>query len=153
MGEYLERGHAGVVALAKGERTRAKYAGMCIALLSELHLPESVTALIRIGQPLWRHPEKDLSLSLSLADAFNLLLSFKNAPEIDDATRTNIRSFLHRLLALDLDDSARSSAVCALRGVGDARSIELIRALPPFEHPWSGLERLALRQIQRRQRR
>jgi hypothetical protein len=151
--EYLERGHSGVVAMAKGRRTRETHAVMCIDLLSELHTPESVEALIRIGKPVWRDPTEDVELALALANAFNLLLSFKHAPAIPDATRSSIRGFLHRLLELDLDDSQRASCVCALRGVGDARSLDVIRALPPFEHPWAGLENLAIRQITRRNKR
>ncbi len=148
--EYLERGHAGVVALAKGVRTRETHAAMCIDLLSELHVPESVAALKAIGKPVWTRPANDLALSLWLVNAFNLLLSFENAPEIDDATRKSVREFLHRVLVLGHDDSTRASVVCALRGVGDARSVELIKRVPAFAHPWAGLERLALRQIERR---
>jgi len=153
VGEYLEHGHAGIVAMAKGRKTRKTHAVMCIDLLSELHTPESVEALMRIGKPVWRDPDEDVELSLALANAFNLLLSFRHAPVISDATRSGIRGFLHRLLQLRLGDSERASCVCALRGVGDAKSLEVIRALPPFEHPWAGLENLAIRQIQRRMKR
>jgi hypothetical protein len=147
---FWEGGYAGVVRMARGS---AEAADFCAALLEELKTPESVSALLAIGGPVVERPEADVGLAVRLADGFNLLLSTpKGAVAVGAAVERRVRTFLHRLLALALAEEQRATAVCALRGVGDAESVALIAGLPPFGGCWAGLEKSAVRQIQKRAR-
>ena len=118
---FLEDGHAGIVRLA-GESPRD--AEFCIGLLEEMPTAESVSSLLAIGKRLVEPPDANPELAVRLANAFNILLSFKGAPTVALAIEGEIREFLHRLLATNLNEAQRASAVCALRGVGDADSVD-----------------------------
>lgn len=144
---FLEEGAAGLVRMA-GEFTEA--ADFCIGVLEEVQTPESVSALLAIGGRVVQRPETDIRLAVRLADGFNRLLSFKNEPAIDPAAGQQVREFLHRLLSLELTEAQRASAVCALRSVGDATSVDIIAGLAPFRGNWAGLEATVTRQIKRR---
>jgi hypothetical protein len=146
---FLEDGYAGLVQLA-GKSTKA--AEFCISVLEEVKTPESVAALLAIGGPLIAHPEENVRLAILIADAINLLLSFKGGPVIDASVEQQVREFLHRLLAGELSEVQRASVVCALRGVGDITSVALIGSLSPFRGCWAGLEQSAARQIKQRLR-
>jgi hypothetical protein len=147
---FLEDGYTGVVRMA-GESAGA--VEFCASLLEEVKTPESVTALLAIGGPVVKRPEADVRLAFRLADAFNVLLSFKDRPAVGAAVEKRVRDFLHRLFALPLGETRQAIVVCALRGVGDAKSVSLIKGLPPFRD-WAhtGLQQSAVRQIQQRTR-
>jgi hypothetical protein len=81
-----------------------------------------------------------------MASGFNNLLSFKNAPAVSPV----VERFLHQLLAIELTEDQRAVAVCALRGIGDAASVDIVAALPPFTGCYAGLEASAARQIRKR---
>jgi hypothetical protein len=147
---FLKQGYAGLIRLARQDPGAVEF---CIGLLEEKKTPESVAALLAIGGGVIDRPGSDRRLALRLAGALNLLLAFKGAPRIDEATAARVREFLHRLLSLDLSEAERAVCVCALRGVGDERSLGLIGRLPPFGGSWSGLAESASRQIKSRLRR
>lgn len=144
---YLKHGYLGIVEMAHHDEDLLDF---CFGLLEDVKTLESVSALLAIGGPVVEHPRTDQALSLKLAKAFNLLLSFNGAPSIDEATTSVIREFLHRLLNQDLAEAQRATCVCALRGVGDATSLELIQGLPSFSGSWVGLEASACKQIMKR---
>lgn len=146
---FLEEGYAGLARLA-GEGPAA--APFCVGLLEELKSAEGVLGLLAVGGPVTADPGRDVPLAARLADGFNLVLSFPGAPTLDAATEGRVRDFLHRLLVLTPTEAQRASAVCALRGVGDAGSLVVLAALPPFGGSWAGLERTAARQITKRLR-
>lgn len=145
---FLEEGSAGLIRMA-GETTGA--VDFCIGVLEEVRTPESVSALLAIGGMAIEHPEKDLKLAVRVADGFNSLLSFKGGTTVSPIVERHVRDFLHRLLSLVLTVEQRATAVCALRGVGDATSVNVIAGLPPFQGDWAGLEATATKQIKRRQ--
>jgi hypothetical protein len=147
---FLEGGYPGLVQAAKVSDRAAEF---CVSVLEELKTPASVSALLAIGEPVIERPAESIKLAVRLADAFNLLLSFKGAPAIAPSVEGQVREFLHRLLAIELSEVQRASVACALRGVGDAESAALVGALPPFRGSWAGLEQTAVRQIKQRVRR
>ncbi len=144
---FWEDGYAGLVRMA-GESAEA--VEFCVSVLEEVRTPESAAALLALAGPVLERPASDVRLAVRVADGFNRLLSFKGAPAITSAVERQVREFLHRLLAAELSEAQRASAVCALRGVGDTASAALIAALPPFRGSWAGLEQSAARQIMRR---
>ncbi|QJW98594.1 hypothetical protein [Frigoriglobus tundricola] len=146
----LEGGYAGLVRMA-GEAGGADE--FCIGVLEEVRTPESVSALLAIVGPVVERPASDVRLAVRLADGLNHLLSFKGRPAITPAVEQQVREFLHRLLALELTEVQRASAVCALRGVGDAGSLSVVAGVPPFRGSWAGLEQSAAKQIRQRLRR
>jgi hypothetical protein len=143
---YLEKGYPGLVQLAKKSDSRL----FSLAILRELKTVESISALIEIAGKVIERPAANRELASRIASVFNFILSFDGAPAISRKVETHIRQFLHRLLAEPLNDAEKASVVCALRGVGDEESIELIRALPPFREAWSGTEKVACKQIKSR---
>jgi hypothetical protein len=147
---FLEDGYDGIVRLATAEKTRARYLEFCIAVLEELATRDSVDALVKIGGRVLRSPEEDLSLSLLVTNALNMVLSFDKAPGINAETTSTIRQFLHEMLRLDLDEDQRASVVCALRGVGNEESVLLIQQLPAFKDPYAGTKASAVRAIRKR---
>jgi hypothetical protein len=149
---YLERGYAGLVESARA-RTDNDVAMFCVGLLEELKTPASVAALLAIGENIIERPEADRALSLRLARAFNLVLSFKDAPEVDREAIANVREFLHRTLLIDLSEAERAACVYALRSVGDSESLRLIATLPIFQGPYAGLEASASKAIKQNLRR
>jgi hypothetical protein len=147
---FLEDGYPGLVQAGKESPDAADF---CVGVLEELKTAASVSAILAVGGPVIERPAADVKLAVRLADGFNLLLSFKGAPAIAPADEQKVREFLHRLLAAKLSEVQRASAVCALRGVGDAESVALVESLPPFQGSWAGLEQSAARQIKQRLRR
>jgi hypothetical protein len=147
---FLEDGYPGLVQAAKDSAEAAEF---CVSVLEELKTAASVSAILAIGGPLIERPAANVKLAVRLADAFNLLLSFKSAPAIAPKVEEQVREFLHRLLAVELSEVQRASVVCALRGVGNAESATLVGSLPPFRGSWAGLEQAAVRQIKQRLRR
>ena len=147
---FLESGYNGLVELATVGATRLRYLEFCTAVLEHLKTSQSIDALIEIGGSAMRSPGEDLSLSLLITDAFNLILSFDKAPEIDSKVATTIRQFLHKMLRLDLVEHQRVSVVCALRGVGDEESLLLIQELAELEYPYTGTKASAIHQIRKR---
>jgi hypothetical protein len=147
---FWEDGYQGLVQLASQSVEAVEF---CVSVLEELRTPDSVSALLAIGGPVIERPAADPGLAVGLADGFNVVLSFKGGPSIAPAVERQVREFLHRLLAAELTEAQRASAVCALRGVGDAESVALVQSLPPFAGSWTGLERSAVTQIRQRLRR
>ncbi len=147
---FLEDGYPGLV---QASRDSAEATEFCVSVLEELKTAASVSAILAIGGPVLERPLANVKLAARLANAFNLLLSFKDAPLIAPAVERKVRELLHRLLAAELSEVQRASVVCALRGVGDAESVALVASLPPFQRSWAGLEQSAVRQIKQRLRR
>jgi hypothetical protein len=147
---FLEDGYAGLVRLAEESAGAAEF---CIGVLEEVRTPESVSTLLAIAGPVIARPEADIPLAVRVAGGLNRVLSFKGGPVIDPAAERRAREFLHRLLSVELSEVQRASAVCALRGVGNTASADLIAGLPPFKGCWAGLEGATVRQIKQRLRR
>ncbi len=147
---FLEGGCNGLVRLSR-ESTEAPE--FCLSVLESVRTPESVAAVAEIAGQVLDRPQSDVRLATRLAEGFNRLLSGKGGPAVGADVERRIREFLHRLLALDLTEAQRASAVCALRGVGDEESLAVIAAQPPLRGCWAGVETAAARAIRLRLRR
>jgi hypothetical protein len=147
---FLQEGYDGIVRMAEESTDGADF---CIGLVEEIKTAGSVSALLAIGGPVVARPAANIRLAARLANAFNLLLSFKRVPDVGASNERRVREFLHQILRLNLTDAQRASVVCALRGVGDAQSVALIAGMPPFKGSWAGLKQSAVRQIKKRLRR
>jgi hypothetical protein len=149
---YLESGCDGLVALAKGARTRKEFSEFCLGLLEELRTPESVRAVLTIAGPLVRRPARDVATSVKLAATLSNLVSLSGGDRLDATTEETVRGFVHTLLRAKLTETQRCLCVIALWAAGDESSIRLIEALPPFRHPWKDVGKRAVKGIRKRLR-
>ncbi|MBK9029781.1 MAG: hypothetical protein IPL61_00305 [Myxococcales bacterium] len=141
---FLERGAPGLDAM----RRRPGGLAFCCGLLARVQTPASVAWLARAGARAATRAD-----ARAIADALNLICSFKAAPVLPPAAAALARRFLHRQLTRDPSPHARASAICALRGIGDHTSLPLIAAAPPLPAIYRGVDRLAVRAITKRSRR
>lgn len=144
---YLERGYRGLIDDARDNRDATDF---CLGVLEGLSTPESVAAMMEIGGELIAHPSYDRRTAVRLADAINQILSFKDAPPIDEYQRIRLRDFLHHLLSLELTIEEKTSCICALRGVGDEESLELLKSLEHMPRGWEFVVRSVFRAIRKR---
>jgi hypothetical protein len=148
---YLEGGTDALVTYARRKEAESFY--FAVSILGDLKSSASVLALAELATGVESHLQTGIEDAIKLAEAINVILSFKGSPVMYEQTAAELRRFLHALLQRELSESQRATAVCALRGVGDESSIELIRAMPIFAAPWSGLESTAIKAIGKRLRR
>ncbi len=145
---FLRSGYGGLHQLV----VQADYLSFVLALLEELHCPESVEAAITLNPQAFASPQAHLSEALLIASTFNSLLSFKPLLAVAPSQAEGIRSFLHRLLLACTSDRDRSTAILALRGVGDASSLTLISTQPDFQYPYESVSAVTIKAIQKRLR-
>ncbi len=119
-----------------------------LAFLSEYKTPESVAAILHIGKRLGR--QASLKSKNEIASAFNSILSFGNRPVIDDNKTTEARNLLHSYFSADLDESMQATIYCAMRGVGNQDSIDLISGQKKLAGAWSGTETAVIKAIKKR---
>jgi hypothetical protein len=138
---FLEDGYPGLVALATGKQTAKHFLEFCLAVLGELHTPESVGAVLDIGGGLIDKPATDQKTALRLVRALQEVMSPWEDLLLNEATAARVRQFVHRFLALKLAEHERLDGVWALRRVGDADSLALIESWPAFknqfDHRWA----------------
>ena len=146
--DYLDGGCEALVAYAKRPEDDAFH--FAVSVLGEIKSPEAVQALVDLASDAPILLPERLNDRLSLSDAINLTLSFSSAPPVSPQDAICLRSFLHELLAECQTESECARVVCALRGVGDLGSFELIAKLPKFGKPWEGLEMSACKAIRKR---
>lgn len=148
---YLREGYDGLAALvdtkSSGSVDNARFV---ISVLKELHTRESVELLIKVFNDLLNNPDLNNVLTGKLVTAFNLLLSFPPMLDIDKGSEKIIRSFLHKSIELNPSESELASIYCALRGVGDESSIDLIKKGIQLKSHWKGTEQLVTTKIRER---
>ena len=127
-------------------------AGYVIGLLEELRSQEALGALITFFSSVMARPATAPETAWLLVKAYNHLLCTKNAvaPSHDQAAQ--VRSFLARVLAVATSDAQVAWVAYALRGVGDASSIELVSNLKELPYPYESAKADAIQAIRRRQR-
>lgn len=145
-GAYAEDGVAGLAALT-GDRTNWSY---ILGLLEELRSLEAVEALPALFPDVLRDPLSDPETAFRMADAFNLLLSFKKAPVISDGQAGAIRQFLLALLPAAHTNPERCGVLCALRGVGDRATLDIVAAAPDMPAPYQDVKASVTRTIRKR---
>lgn len=122
-----------------------------LAILSDIKSKETIIGIITLFGELIKTPENDHSLSLKLVDTINLLLSFPPLIKIDDKDKDTLNAFVHRFLSLyGTQESSRCAAFCALRGVGDLASIEVIKSYPKLTGSYKGVESIVIKAIKAR---
>ena len=144
---YLEKGYAGLEALARQEAMLPFVA----SLLSEMPPPDSTHSVARIVRD---HPQRASTgeFAEEMAEAANLLTSLAKNPEtIDPEAILTLRNFLHSVIrASKPGDRAYAAAIYGLRGVGDESSLRLLDEVKDAKPPNSGAKKLARTAIKRR---
>ena len=146
--EYLSGGCNALVAYARKADTDSL--NFSISVLEVLKSTESAIALKELSSDVVRALPDRLIDAIQISDGINLTFSFKNAPDISKDTECELRTFLHRILKQDLRSHDRARVVCALRGVGNEESIQIISGLEQFDGAWSGLQAIACDAIRKR---
>ena len=121
-----------------------------LAFLSEYKSSESVTAILRIGKGLGA--EASSKSRNQVASAINSILSFSDRPNIDETEAAEARNLLHSYFHADLDEPMQATIYCALRGVGNQASIDLISSQKKLGGAWSGTETAVIKSIKKRMR-
>ncbi|HSI35297.1 MAG TPA: hypothetical protein VK986_17080 [Tepidisphaeraceae bacterium] len=145
VGLYLEGGAPAMVAYAR--RRQAGSFAFAVHVLEEVRSAAAVRGMAELARGLARSLPKRVADGVMLADAINRAMSFENPPRVGKAVVKELRVFLHRLGGLKLSEPQRAAVACALRGVGDAESAEMVRAWPRFTGPWAGLEGMVERAV------
>lgn len=122
-----------------------------IAILDDIKTKDSVESLIKLFINLIDNPSLSSELSNKLISAFNLLLSFSKEIELEASDELLIREFVYKYLELYGEiESNRSSAFCALRGVGDIESITKINSYAKLTGSFKGVEKVVIKAIKSR---
>lgn len=133
--EYAEHGNEGLARLAAVRSNLPFVLGM----LEEIKGVEAVRCLIVGFSRFLAAPEADLVSTFQIVRTINLLVSLKGAPALADADAGLLRNFLHAALGLAKGTDRKAWVLCALRGVGDATSLELLKAQAELPDPYDGL--------------
>ena len=146
---YLESSYAGLekyVYSDDGEYSETAH--FVLSVLDDINSKDTVKSLISIFYKVIQDPSVDRYLSNKVAITINRLLSFKPYLCIDVEEKEILRDFLVKYLSLYGDDyKDRASAFCALRGVGDLESIDIIKSYPKLKEPYKGLENMVIKVI------
>lgn len=140
--QFIREGYAGLRALPRSKLS------FTTALLAQDLREESAEALNDIAQNIGSSAsaeEKGL-----LSTAFNLVLCFDHAPQIDENLRQQIKNHLHGYYQSDIPENTKATVCCALRGVGDGESIKIIQAGSKVGGPWAGVETTVIKAIKGR---
>jgi hypothetical protein len=127
-----------------------KHPTFCIALLEELRSEAAVDALLSWWPGVMSSPEAERTLAWRIAAALNLVLSFKQAPEISVSCRNSVRQFAYRLYLVADTEAHRAKALLMLRGVGDEQSLAFVSGTEEFGGAWADTKRIVMRAIRRR---
>jgi len=141
---FIRSGYEGLVDCYETEND------FSLAFLGEYKTSESVAAILRIGEGL--DEEATLKSRNEIAVAFNSILSFGDRPNIAESKAAEARNLLHSYFSSDLDEPIQATIYCALRGVGNEVSIDLISSQKKLGGAWSGTETAVIKAIKKRMR-
>ncbi|WP_233962173.1 hypothetical protein [Pectobacterium versatile] len=147
-GAYAEEGIEALGVLA-AEPDNVAYV---IGLLEELRSHAAVDALIAFFPAVMQVPEQAPKTAWRLTTAYNLLLSIKGSVVATDEQATAVRTFLMRLLPLAMTEHHTLLIFCALRGVGDSSSLDLLASQNDLAPPNNTIRMSAIRAIRQRLR-
>lgn len=145
-GCYAEHGFAGLAPLA-GHRQDAGYV---LALIEEVGNADAVHALLDFFQDVIADPAGDMEIAHAVAATCNRLFSFRHSPVVTDGQAQRLRDFLVSFCGHAEDQVHKAMAVYALRGVGDAQSIDFIGRQPRFQPPHEDAGKIAIKAIKKR---
>lgn len=147
---YLDGGYTRLIEMATEQPIDSSQIAFASAVLEELKTPDSVKALLSILSIVEKTSAAFSDEERKVVSALNIVLSFKGRPTISDEMTTQTREYLHECLSRCSFDLDLSLVVCALRGVGDEKSIAAIDGLPELEYPYNGTQSAAKRAIRKR---
>ncbi|MEQ9887922.1 hypothetical protein [Pectobacterium zantedeschiae] len=147
-GAYAEEGIDALGVLADDPENVA----YVIGLLEELQSHAAVNALMDFFSAVMQRPELAPETAWRLTSAYNLLLSFKDGVVATDEQATAVRTFLMRLLPLATTEHQTCLLFCALRGVGDASSLDFLVSHRDLAPPNETIRMTAMRAIRQRLR-
>ena len=143
---YIASGYEGLVIIG----SKVKQVSFVVAFLQEYKTRESVISLIRIAEYYLDDPSTKNDALIKIASGINLLLSFKDAPEIESSISDRARKVIHKCLSYCKTSAEFATVIYALRGVGDNESIELISNIPKLQDEWLGTENVVKKAIRKR---
>lgn len=121
-----------------------------LAFLSEYKTPESISAVLQIGKRLGK--EASLKSKNDIASSINSILSFDDKPNVAATELAEARELLHSYFIPDLDQPMQATIYCALRGVGNQESIDLISSQKKLIGAWIGTETAVIKAIKKSMR-
>ena len=145
---YIEDGFEGLLELSKDE-SKISY---CLSFLEQYKNRQSAQALIKIVDRYGAVTENEYELIMDIISSINIMFSFDESPEITPEEKASHRNLVHRTISLCKTDSDLAIAMCALRGVGNADSIALVKSMPKLQGAWSGTEKIVAKEINKRLR-
>lgn len=155
----LEGGPDAVVALARTAEERALdaedgfgEASLALGVLAAIPTEESVRGVLALAADAAADLDGRRALAVGCASALNELTALGDPVAVGDEPAAAARAFLHALLARPLATAEAAVACCALRGVGDAASLEVLARVPELPRPWAGTVRAAAGAIRARLR-
>ncbi|MEQ9849480.1 hypothetical protein [Pectobacterium brasiliense] len=145
-GTYAEEGIDALGVLADDPENVA----YVIGLLEEIQSHAAVNALMDFFSAVMQTPENAPETAWSLTTAYNSLLSFKDGVVATDEQATAVRSYLMRLLPLATSEHHILLIFCALRGVGDSSSLDLLASQRDLAPPNDTIRASVIRAIRQR---
>jgi len=147
-GAYAAKGIGALAPLA----AKPENAGYVIGLLEEVRSQEALGALIEFFSCTMTAPKTAPETAWRLVQAYNQLLCTKNAVSASPEQSAQVRRFLTLFLREASTDAQVAWVAYALRGVGDASSIELVMGMKDLPYPYQSAKTDAIRFIRKRLR-
>ncbi|UTM59456.1 hypothetical protein L4174_022425 [Photobacterium sp. CCB-ST2H9] len=141
---YLKDGFSGLTIFKNGP-----YARFVVALLEHLHSTNSVEALVDIFSYVMLQPEEYTVLSDTIVSSLNVILSFPPDVILLEDTTSFIRDFIHRYISVVETENQYAVAICALRKIGNEKSINLIKSKNKLTGQWLGTEKIVIKEIRK----
>ena len=145
-GAYAEDGFDGLAPLAKDPACTS----YVTSLLESLRSAEALDALLRFYADRIAHPAADAAAAWQLVPTCNLLVSIKGSVVPDERQAAVLRDFLVGFHAVATDEHQKAYVLYALRGVGDAASLDWIDTLADLSWPYAEAKAQALKAIRKR---
>jgi hypothetical protein len=133
--------------------------GGCAALQRYAEQPSRIPFVVGILENVKTSASVSCLLGLSetfpdsgyrVAAALNLILSFDDRPSLPPSVAAHVRIYLEGLVRQADTEPHRAVAILALRGVGDASTLDLLKGQRAFDHPYQNTLRVTRKAIRRR---
>lgn len=141
---FIRDGYTGLVAAYDSDDD------FSLAFLKSYKTTESIDSVLKIATKLAESTSP--KSKHDIASSINRLLSFKGSPIIENEKIGQLRELLHSYYAQGLEEAEKATIYCALRGVGDQTSIDLINKQEKLKDPWLGIEAQVIKSIKKREK-
>ena len=146
VGAYANEGFPGLSPLAGDEQN----ASFILAIIEEVRSAEAVISMIDFFEEILLSPSSNMGVARHLASTCNLLFSFKGAPPLTEDQAQLFQRFLLSFYEYAETPAGKALPIYALRGIGNAQTLEFLCRVPEFEFPYRGASKLAVKAIQKR---